>query len=211
MRILLTLITMGVISVVIVQSCTTDDLQKPKENQVSDLAQQFEFGNLSTLSREEYSSFSSDKKVAFKKAYTNAFRNGGGCSCSSSDGGGCTVNCPSGTKPKCQKLPNNGCDCGCEPYGDSGIKRLYEIQRNKDNSVTLIKKNSDKSLRNFSKSNLPNASKVNDLFAHEPEFTKEEKGIINLTEREFYVLESKFQNLMGNYTIEQYFEVEYGF
>lgn len=218
LKILLRSVTLIIITVITIQSCTSDNSKTPEINKINlevekstQISQESQFENLSSITKEEYLSMSPKRKIDFYEAYIDAFRSGGGCYCESSSGGcRCSTSCPTGTKPKCQ-CSSGGCDCGCEPYGSGGIAMRYIIKVNKDGSVILTEKEfSKKSINNFANSNLPNAAKIAELFVKEPIFNRKNSENIKLTVKEYYVLESKFQAYMENYTIEQYFEIEYG-
>lgn len=218
LKILITSVTLIIISLVIIQSCTSNNDEVIESNLINLeieksklMGHDSNFENLSNVTKKEYLAMSNKQKNDFRLAYIEAFRSGGSCSCSHSSGCECSVNCPSGTKPKCQ-CSEDGCDCGCEPYGSGGISIHYKIIKNKDGSVVLTEKQSWKeSLNNLEISDLPNAKKIVTLFKDEPIFNKINNGVIKLSSNEYYLLESKFQALMENYTIEQYFEIEYGF
>lgn len=213
-KILLIAIILIATSIVTIQSCTADrsdvtesseaTLEIEKSNQIN---QESQFENLSTITKEDYLSMSPERKTDFYEAYINSFRSGGGCTCN----GCCSIECPSATKPNCQ-CGTGECSCQCEPYGSGGIAIRFAIKKNKDGSVILTEKElSKKSLNSFTISNLPNTKEIVDLFNNEPIFKRKNDRILKLTAKDYYILESKFQAQMENYTIEQYFEVEYGF
>lgn len=222
LKILFVSVVFITISLVTVQSCTSNynesteidsvHLQTEKSNQIN---QESQLEDVSTITKSEYLGMTQQRKDDFKKAYVYMMKSGT-CSCSTTNENGgtssCEVNgCPKGTKPKCQDLGGR-CDCSCEPFGGSGVAIIYAIQKNEDGSVILTeKKSSKKSLKSFANSNLPNAKEISNLLNNDPIFLKKKDGIVRLTPKDYYVLESKFQALMENYTIEQYFEVEYGF
>lgn len=212
-KILMTSVLLIALSIVSIQSCASDTNDNYKSSDVTldiekstQLNQESQFWNLSTITKEAYLAMSPKRKADFYQAYVHAFRNGGSCSCNNC----CTVNCPSGTKPNCQ-CGSGECSCQCEPYGSGGIAMRFAIQKNNDGSVILTDKVlTKKSITNFLESDLPNAKKIAHLFDTDPLFKRKTNGIIILTPKEFFVLESKFQALMEHYTIEQYFKVEYG-
>lgn len=210
---------LALVSIFLIQSCSSENYTsrsgvnlEAKKTATKEVQNITGHPKLSTLSKSEYLAMSEEDQKKFKEEYLMAFRSGGSCSCSTTDGNGgsssCEVDCPSGTKPKCQDLGGR-CDCSCEPYGDGGINQKYEIVKNTDKSRTLINKNKPELLTAFLNSDLPNVKKIGDLFIQEPVFEREINGQLRLSEKEFIQLESKFQVLMKDYTIEQYFKFEY--
>ncbi|WP_146169755.1 hypothetical protein [Kordia periserrulae] len=161
--------------------------------------------NLHNVTKSNFKAFSNEEKATFIKYYIS--EGGGKCSCE----GGCSVECPSGSKPKCQCCSCGWSDCGCEPFAKGAIKLQYEIHENTDGSASLVKKASEKSFSSFANSNLPNASKIAALFDNESVFKTATNGTIQLSAKEYQTLLAKFQVFMVNYSMEQYFEVEYEF
>lgn len=206
-----------IVTITFIQSCTTASNENDNNSEINlnivppnEKQQNPAFDNVSLVSKKDYLNMTDEEKVAFKSEYLKAFRSGGGCSCSHSSGCDCSVTCPSGTKPKCQ-CSENGCDCGCEPYSIGALRLQYEVNKQEDGSILLKKLGDSKSLLKFSNSNLPNVKQIVQLFSEETTLKSIENNNIELSSEEFYMLESQFQKWMINYTIEQFFEVEYGF
>ena len=167
--------------------------------------------DITSVTKKQYLQMTKEEKRLFKNKYVAVLTSGEPCSCESTgtDSNGnpssCACNsgnCPDATKPKCQ-CASGACDCGCEPYGRTVLKLLYTIQQNSD-SYILMKHTTSKALEALQTSNLPNAKKLYELLVNE--FQKEH---IVLTESEYVQIESKFQNLVKDYTALELFQLEY--
>ncbi|MGV6829677.1 MAG: hypothetical protein ACWA45_09810 [Flavobacteriales bacterium] len=196
---------------IIFQSCTTK-IKEDNTNEIKKIetkATTIPTDYISTLTKEAYLAMTLEDKKQFKQQYLKAFnfKNGANsCSCTNC----CGVECPEGTKPRCacnQGDCNCQCSCACEPYGKLVLQLKYEITTDKENNITLtLKNNSQNTINNLKKSNLPNLTKIIALFNSEPILQKEAS---KLSEKKYLSIESKFQQLVGSYSIKDVFTIEY--